>query len=82
MLKKRTDPEAKRAHSMLNGIEGSLFVFCVGASFLALEVFELPYVMALLAAQITLIARLRAAEAPQPAVVPVRTVQVPVAHRA
>jgi probable O-glycosylation ligase (exosortase A-associated) len=81
-LKARSDPEARRAHSMLNGIEGALFVFCVGATFLALEVFELPYVMVLLGAQISLLARLRTAEAPRPAAAPVRTVQLPVAHRA
>ena len=37
---------------MLNGVEGALVVFCFGALFLSLEVFELPYVMALIGAQI------------------------------
>ena len=61
-LKKRDGPEAKLAHSMLNGVEGALFIFCFGAAFLSLEVFELPYVMALIGAQIALLTRLPAAE--------------------
>ena len=62
-VKKRDGPEAKLAHSMLNGVEGALLVFCVGASFLSLEVFELPYVLALLGAQIALLTRFRVADA-------------------
>lgn len=48
----RDDPEWRQARSLLNGLEGSLAVFCVGAFFLSLEVFELPYLVALLAAQL------------------------------
>jgi len=62
-LKKRDAPETKLAHSMLNGVEGALFVFCFGALFLSLEVFELPYVMALIGAQIAALTRAAAAAA-------------------
>jgi len=51
------------AHSMLNGIECSLLVFWIGAAFLSLEVFELPYLLLLLAAQTSLLIRFRATEA-------------------
>ncbi len=81
-LKKSDAPDAKAAHSMVNGVEGALFVFCIGASFLSLEVFELPYVMALLGAQIGLLTRLQAAEVRDP-VSPVNSsVPFPIAHRA
>jgi probable O-glycosylation ligase (exosortase A-associated) len=56
-LKRIDHPEARRAVAMLNGIEGSLTVFCVGAFFLSLEVFELPYLLILTGAQLVLIAR-------------------------
>jgi probable O-glycosylation ligase (exosortase A-associated) len=73
-LKKRNDPDAKRAHSMLNGLEGALFMFCFGGLFLSLEVFELPYLVALLGAQIASLTRLQAVAAqtaPVPAAFPV-----------
>jgi probable O-glycosylation ligase (exosortase A-associated) len=76
-LKKRKDPEAGMARSMLSGIEGSLLVFCFGASFLSLEVFELPYVVALLAIQTAWLTRFN--QAPVPSVVPVG---IPVSPRA
>jgi O-antigen ligase len=63
-MKRRDEPDAKLAHSMLNGLEGALFVFCFGAIFLSLEVFELPYVIALLGAQIAAITKSRVSEAP------------------
>jgi O-antigen ligase len=77
-LKKRDGPEARLAHSMLNGVEGSLLIFCVGASFLSLEVFELPYLMALIGAQVAALTRLPAAEPARsvPAAVP-----LPIAHQ-
>jgi probable O-glycosylation ligase (exosortase A-associated) len=83
MLKRTDVPDAKRAHSMLNGVEGAMFVFCVGASFLSLEVFELPYVMALLGAQISLLTRLQPAEARATvSAVDAASVPFPIAHRA
>lgn len=42
--------EQRRLAAMLSGVEGAMFVFCVGASFLSLEVFELPYFLILIAA--------------------------------
>ena len=76
-LKKRDDPDAKRAHSMLNGLEGSLFLFCFGGLFLSLEVFELPYLVALLGAQIASLTRVQAvAEQTAPAPAP-----FPIAHQ-
>jgi probable O-glycosylation ligase (exosortase A-associated) len=76
-LKGSTGPDAALARSMLNGIEGSLMVFCVGASFLSLEVFELPYLMVLLGIQIALKVRV------QPVAVPVIQHSVPsLANRA
>jgi probable O-glycosylation ligase (exosortase A-associated) len=49
------DPEAMLAYSVACGLESSLAVFCVGSLFLSLEVFELPYVMLLLAAQLPIV---------------------------
>jgi probable O-glycosylation ligase (exosortase A-associated) len=70
-LKKLDSPDAKVAHSMLNGAEGALFVFCFGALFLSLEVFELPYLIALIGAQINALTRLSHAEGARvPAVAP------------
>jgi probable O-glycosylation ligase (exosortase A-associated) len=66
MLKKSTVADAPLARSMLTGIEGSLVVFCCGAVFLSLEVFELPYIVALLAAQLSLLMRVRTSAAPAP----------------
>lgn len=48
---KRTDEE-RRARALADGIETSLAVFCVGAAFLSLEAFELPYLLLLLGAQL------------------------------
>jgi probable O-glycosylation ligase (exosortase A-associated) len=56
-LKSRTDPEALLLRSVVGGLEGALAVFCVGASFLSLEVFELPYLLVLLSVQSWVLAR-------------------------
>jgi hypothetical protein len=42
---------------MLSGLETSLAVFAIGGAFLSLEVFELPYVLVLAAAQLVAIQR-------------------------
>ncbi len=55
VLKSRADDDAQLARSMLSGVEGSLFVFCFGAAFLSLEVFELPYIVSLMGAQVSLL---------------------------
>ena len=48
----RFDPEGTRAYSIACGVEGSMAVFAVGAIFLSLENFELPYLLLLLGAQL------------------------------
>jgi probable O-glycosylation ligase (exosortase A-associated) len=80
ILKGRTDLDARRAVCMMNGIEGSLLIFCVGGAFLSLEVFELPYVVALLGAQTSLLVRFRTGDVPESAVAPAEpTVRLPIA---
>lgn len=49
------DEEAFRIRSIANGIESSMLVFFVGATFLSLEVFELPYLLMFLSAQLALV---------------------------
>jgi len=48
-LRRRTDEDARMLLSVTNGILGSLTIFFFGAFFLSLEVFELPYMLMLLA---------------------------------
>jgi len=55
-VRSRDDPEAHQIRSLAAGTEGALLVFCVGASFLSVEVFELPYIMVLLAIQLSVMA--------------------------
>ncbi len=49
---RHTGPAAQRVHALAVGVECSLAVFCVGSIFLSLEVFELPYLLFLLAGQL------------------------------
>jgi probable O-glycosylation ligase (exosortase A-associated) len=51
----RSDPEAHRIVTLANGIECSLAVYAFGSIFLSLEVFELPYLLLLLAAQLPVV---------------------------
>jgi probable O-glycosylation ligase (exosortase A-associated) len=44
--------DARRSHALTSGIECALAVFCVGGAFLSLEVFELPYLLLLMGAQL------------------------------
>lgn len=62
-LKGRDDADSKLARSMAAGIEGGLLVFCVGALFLSLEVFELPYLLMLMGAQLGVLTQDSAAPA-------------------
>src|SRR5262249_41194244 len=55
MSKMSSDDDAPLARSMLSGIEGSLLIFGFGALFLSIEVFELPYILALMGAQLSLL---------------------------
>ncbi len=52
----RRDPseEAQRLHALACAIECSLAVFCAGACFLAVEVFELPYLLVIMSIQLSL----------------------------
>jgi probable O-glycosylation ligase (exosortase A-associated) len=43
--------EANKMLMIVNGCEGALLLFCVGATFLSLENFELPYILLLIVAQ-------------------------------
>ena len=40
---KRNDSDGREAYAAACGVEGAMIVFCVGAAFLSLENFELPY---------------------------------------
>lgn len=51
------DPETDRVRSLASGIETALVLFCVGAIFLSLEHFEMPYILILLALQLHAITR-------------------------
>ncbi len=51
-VKTRDDPEAVMARTVANGVECTMAVFCVGAVFLSLELFELPYLLLLLGSQL------------------------------
>jgi probable O-glycosylation ligase (exosortase A-associated) len=42
------------AYNIASGIEGAISVFCIGALFLSLDVFELPYLLILLALKLPL----------------------------
>ena len=51
-------PDARRAFTIACGVEGSLVVFLIGCTFLSLETFEPPYILALLAVQLWSVLRL------------------------
>jgi probable O-glycosylation ligase (exosortase A-associated) len=63
----RDEPDALRAYAMAAGVECALAVFCVGAAFLSLEVFELPYVLLLVGAELPLLVPPPPAGRPEPA---------------
>ena len=56
-LRKYTDPESLSVRSLASGLECSLALFCIGATFLSLEHFEMPYIVMLLAVQLHAITR-------------------------
>lgn len=67
--RQRSDAAARRVLALAGGIECALAVFCVGGTFLSLDVFELPYLLLLLGAQLgTLATSPVAAPAPRPVV--------------
>jgi probable O-glycosylation ligase (exosortase A-associated) len=48
-FRRSTSDSHQLAYNLASGTEGALAVFCIGSVFLSLEVFELPYLMILLA---------------------------------
>lgn len=75
-LGKPTDADSRRSHALTSAIECALAVFCVGGAFLSIEVFELPYLLLLLGAQLRSLMSIPAAGiVPQPAVRSVLAVQ-------
>ena len=74
MVRGRTDVEAQRIRSMANGLESGLLVFCVAASFLSVELFELPYILLFLSAQLYVIQRAASMAQPAQNEAPVRIV--------
>ena len=59
----RSSDEARLAYAAACGIESALAVFCIGAMFLSLEVFELPYLLLLIGAQLPLVVQMDTPEA-------------------
>jgi probable O-glycosylation ligase (exosortase A-associated) len=59
-LRGKIGPEATQIRSMANGLEGAMAVFCAGSAFLSLEVFELPYLLILLGAQMRVLMKAEA----------------------
>jgi probable O-glycosylation ligase (exosortase A-associated) len=53
--KGRDDPDARLVRAVAGGIECSMAVYCTGAFFLSLEVFELPYLLFLMSAQLAVV---------------------------
>ena len=51
------DLAGRRLYGVAYGVEGAMGVFCIGAMFLSLENFELPFLMLLLGAQAGAVAR-------------------------
>ncbi len=42
----------RQSYAVASGVEGSMAVFCIGATFLSIQVVELPYILLLLGAQL------------------------------
>ena len=54
---KADDPAARRAYAIACGVEGSILVFAIGCTFLSMETFEPPYILAMLGIQVWSIVR-------------------------
>jgi len=57
LVQGREDAEARRTRATAAGVECSMAVYCFGSIFLSLEVFELPYLLLMLAAQLAAVQR-------------------------
>jgi probable O-glycosylation ligase (exosortase A-associated) len=78
VLRKFTDPETQSILSLAAGLECSLVLFCIGATFLSLEHFEMPYIVMLLAVQLHAITRAVTAKLnPTPSGLPPLTLPYP-----
>jgi probable O-glycosylation ligase (exosortase A-associated) len=60
-LRNYRDPESLKVRAMVAGLGNALILFCVGAAFLSLEHFEMPYIILLLGMQVHAITRMVAA---------------------
>lgn len=77
-LRKYTDPDTQNVRSLAAGLECSLVLFCVGATFLSLEHFEMPYIVILLSVQLHAITRAVTAKLePSPSGLPPLTLPYP-----
>ena len=56
-LRPWNDPETERVRGLVSGLECGMVAFCFGAFFLSLEHFEMPYILILLALQLSAITR-------------------------
>jgi probable O-glycosylation ligase (exosortase A-associated) len=61
-VRHRDDPEAGEIRAVAHGVECAMAVFCIGAFFLSLELFELPYLLLLLGSQLGTVVGNRADE--------------------
>jgi O-antigen ligase len=77
-IRKYTDPETQNVRSLASGLECALILFVVGATFLSLEHFEMPYIVMLLAVQLHAITRAVSAKLePSPSGLPPLTLPYP-----
>ena len=78
VLRTFTDPHSLRVRSLASGLECALAQFCIGATFLSLEHFEMPYIVMLLAVQLHAITRAVTAKLqPSPSGLPALTLPYP-----
>jgi probable O-glycosylation ligase (exosortase A-associated) len=82
-----TSDEGRHVFGLACALESSLAVFCVGAFFLSLEVFELPYMLLMMSMQLSIAVRATLAVAPavvqpEPSVSlsPAHVVTLPIPH--
>lgn len=68
--RKSESEDDRLAYNLACGIEGALAVFCIGAAFLSLEVFELPYLLILLGLKLSLVTQEEPVEVTSPSPVP------------
>lgn len=78
MLQKNNNPDTLNVRSLASGLECTLVLFVVGATFLSLEHFEMPYVVILLSVQLHAITRAVVAKLePSPSGLPPLTLPYP-----